>query len=403
MRALAKSPDERFANANEFAAGLRGVKDGTMMQPSTEARQPYEEEKPQKKQPAFFMVTVSLMVMLIVILFVFIGVLSWESGILPNLLGRELPSPTAVVMNFTETPDPSLYPSQEPSGGTPAAAFAEVNVQAANVRRGPGMNYDIIGWAKEGEKLPIGAYNPSRDWLQVSYTTAAGEVMGWMSVSIVRVEGDAANIPVTQNIPPSPTPVPTETATDTPQPTETPTETATPTPSPTSPPPTIVVDDFSCTIAPREPFLSLWVGTDTVREKLGCPTERGVSTHGIVQSFQQGVALERADTRIIYFLYGAGEWWDDFLDTWTSSQPEQLGMTPPSDDLLEPKRGIGMIWRENLGGANGQFAWATAPEERINSEIQKFSGGLIFANHTDEVMYVMYNENDTFEQYALSE
>jgi formylglycine-generating enzyme required for sulfatase activity len=78
---------------------------------------------------------------------------------------------------------------------------------------------------------------------------------------------------------------------------------------------------------------------------------------------------------MIYVLYSDGHW-QEFGDTWEEDESASTGASVPPD-LLEPIRGFGKVWRENLGGPEATIGWATDEETGENAEIQDFERGVI--------------------------
>jgi Tol biopolymer transport system component/uncharacterized protein YraI len=131
-----------------------------------------------------------------------------------------------------------------------AAMSGAANVSGArlNIRSGPGSNYRIIGKASGGEELAIAARSEDGAWL-VIVRDDLPQGAGWVFASLVRLDGEASNLPVSDSIygavggpapvaaPAMSTPAPTAraattTADEAPSlPTAAPTAAATPTPS----------------------------------------------------------------------------------------------------------------------------------------------------------------------------
>jgi hypothetical protein len=81
-----------------------------------------------------------------------------------------------------------------------------------NVRGGPGTDFAVIASATAGDSFDIGGKNEDGSWYQVC--CFGEDEPGWVSASLVTVEGDAAAIEVAADIPeppPTPTPAPTPT------------------------------------------------------------------------------------------------------------------------------------------------------------------------------------------------
>lgn len=176
--------------------------------------------------------------------------------------------------------------------------------------------------------------------------------------------------------PPEETPVPSPTPTVEPP---TPTPTAIPTPTP------------SCALEPVGEFREAWS-----LEDLGCPEDEEKVIWCAWQEFEQGYMLWRIDTKKIYAfsLEGAdGGRWQEYDDTWVNGKypiDHDPSIVPPSEDLKQPKRGFGLVWREQLGGPEGDLGWALMEETGLCAVIQPFEKGLMFRynaeEHSDEVV-----------------
>ena len=84
------------------------------------------------------------------------------------------------------------------------AAEVSVNINAMNVRSGPGTNYGVVGSANAGERFEVTGRNPAGDWWQVNFRGQTG----WVFSQLV-TPANTGSVAVAQNIPaPPPTPVP---------------------------------------------------------------------------------------------------------------------------------------------------------------------------------------------------
>ena len=166
------------------------------------------------------------------------------------------------------------------------------------------------------------------------------------------------------------TPVPTDTPTSTPTWTATPTPTSTPTPSPTFTPFTPPVGMFM----PGVTFLAVWQDHPEVRDQLGWAIELEQQPRAGEERFQHGAMFWREDLQMIYVLHNAGTW-QAYGDTYTDDQPETDPSLVPPPGLIQPKRGFGKVWREQLGGPNAAIGWATEMEGEIAGHFQRFQGG----------------------------
>ena len=125
------------------------------------------------------------------------------SLVTPTATAMPLPTATATALP-TDTPTPALAPTPVPPPG------GVVNADALNVRTGPGTVYGIVGVLKAGDEVEISARTAAGDWLAV--VTAEGR-QGWVYATYVDLSGPLDSIPVAAEIPPTPRPAATATAT----------------------------------------------------------------------------------------------------------------------------------------------------------------------------------------------
>lgn len=130
------------------------------------------------------------------------------------------PTPTArptVAVTTTPTPTALATPdaADECVGCLPPMA---TTLSDLNVRRGPGVDYAILGYLRAGQTAALVGINPDGTWLQIVYP-AAPDGQGWIARRYVEIGGDLASVPVVTV--PAPDPTATSTSTPTPPPTET--------------------------------------------------------------------------------------------------------------------------------------------------------------------------------------
>ncbi|MBX2999946.1 MAG: hypothetical protein KF893_15605 [Caldilineaceae bacterium] len=109
---------------------------------------------------------------------------------------------------------------------------------------------------------------------------------------------------------------------------------------------------------------------------LGCPQGAPFQTFLARQPFEHGLMIWRKDTTQIYVLDGDGRW-QGFADTWDESQPQEDPTLTPPTDRLQPVRGFGKLWREQLGGPQADIGWAATVESGADASVQIWSGGLL--------------------------
>jgi hypothetical protein len=114
----------------------------------------------------------------------------------------EAPRPTP-----TDTPTP-----------TPIVSDAVIRGSEVNLRAGPGTAYDLVDKLTKGVELTVIGRTEDGKWFEVKPKDGTP---GWVTADLIDLNHDADEFPVSQNIPPTPTPRPTNTPgpTRTPQPT----------------------------------------------------------------------------------------------------------------------------------------------------------------------------------------
>jgi hypothetical protein len=111
----------------------------------------------------------------------------------------------------------------------------------------------------------------------------------------------------------------------------------------------------------------------TLIQSIGCPVGSIITATTAIQSFEHGAMIYvQGNPGSIYVLSTDGRF-RRFDDTWTSSEPETGGETPPLG-LIEPKRGFGKVWRSNLD-VRGSLGWGVTEEDGASSSVQLFERG----------------------------
>jgi DNA-binding beta-propeller fold protein YncE/photosystem II stability/assembly factor-like uncharacterized protein len=125
---------------------------------------------------------------------------------------------------------------------------------------------------------------------------------------------------------------------------------------------------------------------------LGCPQQAAEPLMLAEQQFEQGVMIWDSDTRRIYVIERDGRW-QAFHDTWTSEQPEiDPGLVPPAG-LVQPKRGFGQVWREQLGGPQAGIGWGITEERAADGWRQRFENGQVFwLDPPGGMAYLLYDD-----------
>ncbi|MDW8300656.1 MAG: hypothetical protein RML95_15095, partial [Anaerolineae bacterium] len=147
--------------------------------------------------------------------------------------------------------------------------------------------------------------------------------------------------------------------------------TETPTPVPTEP--TAVAQPVESPLPSLTPTLSAF------------PTETRAQLFIAQQDFQNGYMFWISTRRVIWVLINTpgnpntGEW-RIYPDTFVDGEPEfDPNLMPPSENLFQPRRGFGKLWR-TTPGLREALGWATTPEFALNTPYVYQPGGFIDAN-----------------------
>ena len=114
------------------------------------------------------------------------------------------------------------------------------------------------------------------------------------------------------------------------------------------------------------------------------PTETRAELYIAQQDFENGYMFWISTQEVIWVLLStpdnpdAGEW-RIYQDTYVDTEPEiDPTLTPPGDDLYQPRRGFGKLWRETPG-LREALGWATTPELALNTLYVYQPGGTLDA------------------------
>jgi serine/threonine-protein kinase len=234
---------------------------------------------------------------------------------------------------------------------------------------------------------------PTQVIVVITHTPGSGDVVPTVVATVTPVPPEA-----TEPLPTQPPAAPTDTATlpaDTPiPPTDTsvpPTNTLVP-PTATSIPPT-ATQPPAPTPVPPTPVCAINVDPGLAaaweRGRQGCPTAPAAIIWAAWEPFEKAYMLWRNDTDLVYVFYyqgGSNQYAGSWVETpaewrWDGSNPDGVGLSPPPG-LYEPVRGFGYVWRNYLGGPDGQLGWARDEEKGFCANLQPFEQGFIFHSST---------------------
>jgi uncharacterized protein YraI len=267
-------------------------------------------------------------------------------------------SPTNTPVSPTDTPKPE--PPTSTLTSTPVPINATVQVEALNLRAGPGKEYAIIGRLTQGDVATVIGQNPGGDWLKVEHKSKTG----WVAREYVEVPEEVAMVPVTEVSP-------VETPTDTPGPVATPTSrtntpvpptdtpkpeppTNTPIPEPTDTPTPKPTDTLIATPPPASPTPTpvsitwgsvTWLNNPELSAPRGLPGDRGCITEDSYpeEDWVNGISFSITDEQILIVHGSKARLPDDVPDAGIIGRPNNCfllmtrGPFSSTIDLFEAK------------------------------------------------------------------
>lgn len=132
-----------------------------------------------------------------------------------------------------------------------------------------------------------------------------------------------------------------------------------------------VIAELDCEVPVYAALQTVWEanGADA-----NCPTRDVEVGNGATQPFTNGTMIWASasdeEPAFIYVLVNDGTW-QRFEDLWQEGDAETADLIPPAGQI-EPKRGFGLVWREQLGGTNATIGWGLEEEAGREIAIQEF-------------------------------
>lgn len=115
----------------------------------------------------------------------------------------------------------------------------------------------------------------------------------------------------------------------------------------------------------------------------GCPTSEAEVGNGAIQPFTNGTMIWTSESdeepAYIYVLVSDGTW-QKFEDEWEEGDVEDADLTPPAG-AIEPKRGFGLVWRNELGGPDATIGWGLVEEAAQEVAVQSFGDDTALASN----------------------
>ena len=157
-------------------------------------------------------------------------------------------------------------------------------------------------------------------------------------------------------------------------------------------------------VTPREPppnrywpgsvFAPVWSAQREVQERLGWAREpQELVTHAAQQPFERGLAFWQRDLLKVHVLETDGRY-GVFESTWEEREGDYScpqvaeSRTPPT-----PRRHIGQVWCDELGGPGAAIGAALADQQDYDTRWQPFEGGMMWLG-LDGRVYAFYEDGD---------
>lgn len=155
---------------------------------------------------------------------------SGDTAAVPVVQATATPAPTAAAAAATPAPTVAAPTAPAPTAPAPTTAAPTATAPAAgaaivvtndfvNVRSGPATAYTQLGQLAQNQRAAVRGKSADGRWWQIAFAQGPGGV-GWVISDYVRLEGDAAGVPVAPAPPlptaaPAPNPTPTRAVTTT--------------------------------------------------------------------------------------------------------------------------------------------------------------------------------------------
>lgn len=216
---------------------------------------------------------------------------------------------------------------------------------------------------------------------------------------------DADYVLVTPTLPPSKTP--TQTPSHSPTPTTTPTPTMTGTATATAQLlPTSEISQVTAAVAVPAGRIcdTNWFFIQPRPES--CPLYPPTASNGVYQEFENGYMVWVGSQDAIYVLYNdqLQPRWQVVRDYFVEGQAESSAAyaNAPAPNLWQPRRGFGLVWRENSTIRN-RLGWATQEwEEPFSVQVQTSDDGSVWVGTPRSFVFALLPGGVNWNQFSTS-
>lgn len=138
---------------------------------------------------------------------------------------------------------------------------------------------------------------------------------------------------------------------------------------------TMVLD---CEVPSYPAFESSW---EAAHNESICPIREVEIGEGAIQTFENGTMIwvSESDEEPAYiYVINSDNTWQRYEDLFEEGDTESANLTPPAG-LLEPIRGFGLVWRDQLDGSDAAIGWALNEEVGHEAAVQEFGNDTAIA------------------------
>ncbi len=146
-----------------------------------------------------------------------------------------------------------------------------------------------------------------------------------------------------------------------------------------------------CAAPPPAVISSVLSSEPALATALGCPIGSSISLSGATQGMERGTMVYTAGSPGDIYAITSDMRFRRFADMWLSGvDPDSMGLTPPPG-LLEPIRGFGKVWRENLD-VQGSIGWGVSGEAGTTATLLLFERGRAIYLPTVNQTFILIND-----------
>ncbi len=146
-----------------------------------------------------------------------------------------------------------------------------------------------------------------------------------------------------------------------------------------------------CAAPPPAVISSVLSSDPALAAALGCPIGSSISLGGASQVMERGTMIYTAGAPGDIYAVTSDMRFRRVPDLWVSGvDPDSMGLTPPPG-LLEPIRGFGKVWRENLD-IQGSIGWGASGESGTTATILLFERGRAIYLPTVNQTFILIND-----------